>query len=398
MGAYVTRLLGTGQTQLEDARARAVALRDAGHPGVLVPVGVELGDDGVVLARLPVIAGVSLAEATRTRRLSLGEVVTVAVGAADALAALHRVRLAHGDLSAANVMVHGRTVVLVDTMGARSSAGVGPAAGPGPGRADAADDVYALGSLLREIADAAAAPVVDAWSAPMVRDDAAARPPARDVAIAWAACAAPLPVQAPTAPVAEAMRAGALPRTMRLASGRGWRLERLAVRCAPLVALVAVAVPVALSLIPEARAAALSRAPQQAPAAIPLAADAGLSAADAAVRLTERRADALASADGRALLAVTLPGSPAALADGAEAAALVAGDLSVHGLVAPDVRAALVASTPGGATVAVTTESEEYVMWSDGVATRVPAATTRAVLDLRLTQAGWRVERVRPSP
>lgn len=411
MQPTVDRVLGRGDGLLDASRARAAALASADHPGVVVPLGVANGPDGVVIARFPVVPGASLAEATQTRRLSLGEVVTVAIGAADALAAMHRVHVAHGDLSAANVMVRGREVSLVDTLGvvegdASTLAYAAPerAAGPTP-----AADVYALGALLREIADDAAAPAVEAWTEPMVRIDPATRPPAHEVAIAFTRCGAALPVEAPTAPVVDAMRAGAAERTVRLASGRVWRLERAAVHTAPLIAMVAIAVPVALTLIPDARAAA--RAPEailQATHAAVTQAEPTLAAhapgqtvvipedpVHAAVYLTESRVAALASADPVALEEVTLPGSPAAHQDAETAAKLASGELAFVGLNPPRVSASLVEATTDGAVVEIVTESAAYEVRTAGEQTQMPAAITHAVLELRLTQQGWRVERVR---
>ena len=88
---HLERELGTGSDLLTSAQARAAALARAaatGH-GVCVPSRVWRRPDAVVAFAVPVIPGVSLSELGSYRPLSVGECVTIGVGVASALAAMH---------------------------------------------------------------------------------------------------------------------------------------------------------------------------------------------------------------------------------------------------------------------------------------------------------------------
>ncbi len=193
MGTYLERELGIGSDLLTSAAARAAALARASGRcrAVLSPSRVWERPDGVVAVSMPVAPGASLAEVRANRALTIGECVLVGVGVADALAAMHAERLAHGDVSAANVVVSGRRVSLVDTMGAlcheRGTMGyVAPERAKG---ATPAGDVYSLGALLRALADVQAAPIIEAWTAPLLANDPEVRPSATHAAAALARCA-----------------------------------------------------------------------------------------------------------------------------------------------------------------------------------------------------------------
>jgi serine/threonine-protein kinase len=97
-----------------EARALA-AIR---HPGVVTAYafGSHLGHDFLVLERL---FGRSLQDRVdearrRRRRFSVEETIDLLVGIADALAAIHRVGIAHRDLKPGNVVLAGARTVLVD--------------------------------------------------------------------------------------------------------------------------------------------------------------------------------------------------------------------------------------------------------------------------------------------
>jgi hypothetical protein len=115
----------------------------------------------------------------------------------------------------------------------------------------------------------------------------------------------------------------------------------------------------------------------------------------AAVRLTQRRADALAALDATALVDVDASGSPALAAD--EALVRKLGAARLDGLRV-DVVASPSAQPAGtAAAVVVTSTTSAYVrVAADGSRTTVGASAPRTVvLDLRRTADGWRVWDVR---
>ena len=410
MADFLERELGSGGDLLTSATARAAALARAGAAcrSVSVPVRVRRRPDGVVAFDVPVAPGASLAEVRAGRALSVGECVTVGVAVAEALAALHAERVAHGDVSPANVVVSGKRVALVDTMGALS----GERGTPGfaePEREDGvtpAGDIYALGALLRSLADGAATPAIEAWTAPLLANDPSLRPTAAHAARALARCAAPEAIVVPAAGVAAAMRSGALPRTAKRPQDRWWRAERTAIRLAPLAALGVVAVATGWSLMPAVAANDVPRTGRaagevrvDAPVTIPLSAAALIGPVDAAVAITVLRVATLAEGDAVGLRALSLEGAPAARDDAETAAGLASGELSFEGLEVRRVDAELAEMTLGGAIVKVTTELSGYsVGHSNTDQHTVPSGTATALVELRLTQRGWLVERILPPP
>lgn len=401
MTTHLERELGRGSDLLTSAIARAAALERARERcrGVLVPARVWRRADGVVAAAFAAAPGESLAEARASRLLSIGECVTIGVGAANALAAMHAERVAHGDVSAANVIAHKRAVLLVDTMGALGEERGTPGfASPDRLRgATPAGDVFALGMLLRSIADAEASPAIEAWTAPLIAEDASQRPTAAHAAAALARCARAAPVAPSRSPVVAAIRAGGMERTVKRAEDRWWRAERAALRLSPLMVLAVVAAVTGAALVPSVASAPdhLSSPPRvEAPASVPIAAAALQRPQEAAVALAERRVDALARADGDALAALSVPGSDAAAADAATVSALADGSLQFDGLALLNATAQLRSMTPGGAIVEVTSALSGYGVGPNKVA----AGEATALLELRLTQKGWLVERILPPP
>jgi len=412
VATFLERDLGVGGDLFSSAVARAAALGRANErcSAVAVALRVRRRPDGVVAFDVPVAVGSSLAEVLADRTLTIGECVSVGVALADALAALHAERLAHGDVAPANVLVSGRAITLVDTMGALGDerGTVGFASPERNSGATPAGDVFALGKVLRAAADGRAAPIIEAWTAQLLDSDPDARPSAAHAARALAMCAPAESIRAPQTPVVSAMRASVTPRTMGRAEDRWWRLQRQAVKVAPAFALAVVAAIAGAGLVP-AVAEGLGRGPgsparTETPAhadtstrdheSLPVGAAALTGPTQAAEDLTRRRTQALAEGDARALRAVTLPGSPAAVGDAETAAALESGALRFQGLLLEDVSAELVATTPGGAIVAVTSEFSGYSVGP----TSVPAGRVDARVELRLTQTGWFVERILPQP
>jgi len=352
----------------------------------------------VVAASFPVAVGASLAEVLSQRRLSVGECVTVGIGVAAVLSAMHGERIAHGDVSAANVLVAGRAVTVADTMGALGEE-LGTVAYAAPERARGATpagDVFALGMLLRSIADDEAEPVMRAWTEPLVGQDPGGRPAAAHAAAALALCAKAQPVRDAAAPVAAAIRAGGVERTVKRREDRWWRAERMALRLSPLAVLVAVAAVTGSALVPSVAAVPtrLGADPPkvQALGTVPVAAAAFDSPEAAATKLVAQRVRALAAGDERALLALSVPGSEAGAADAETAKSLADGSLAFTGLALEGATARLIATTPGGALVEVTSALSGYSVGKE----RVAAGDATAVLELRLTQKGWLVARILP--
>lgn len=131
-----------------DATARAAVEREhdvlqrVRHPHVARPVLATQLDDGRTALVVEHAGGGSLADLIAARGgLRPGEVSTLLVGVARGLTALHRAGLAHGDLTAANVLLTatGRPVV----------ADLGSAVELSADGVAAVDDVRALGALIR---------------------------------------------------------------------------------------------------------------------------------------------------------------------------------------------------------------------------------------------------------
>jgi hypothetical protein len=384
---YLERELGRGADLLSGAHSRAAALARA-HAAcgvVSSPVNIRQRPDGVVAFDVQVAAGASLAESGQGA-LTVGQCVTVGVAVAQGLAAMHAERIAHGDVSAANVVVKGRMVALVDTMGALAAERGTPgfaaperSEGPSP-----AGDVYSLGMLLRSLAKPDALPVIEAWTAPLIATDPEDRPSAAHAARAIARCAPSEPLPTAASPVAAAMRAGALPRTQARSADRWWRAERMALRLSPLAALGVAALVAGWGLGPAVAGTAGGPAPR---GPVPVSSVTLEGPGAAAVALTERRVTALARGDATRLADVTRAGSEARAGTPADVDELT-------GLELYSVASAVAHTSPGRAIVDVTSELSAYSVGHKDY----PATTVRARLELTLTPQGWLVERVLPAP
>lgn len=333
---------------------RRVAALTVHHPHVadVGPV-VDLADGALALLQEE-IPGADLATVRAARgRWAPGEVVTVLVPLAEALAALHDAGLAHGDVVPGNIVLRpdGRPV-LVDVVSAAEPGERGTPGAAAPeslGGVDAPGDVHALGRLglllLDDGADHGAdhgpahgsaggpgggsgggslsgrAALLDCLTA-AVQPDPGRRPTARDMATWIYEACPPEPVAMPDPAVLArlALRRLAEPagdRTLRVSRGRH-RSARP--RRAPVLALVALVLGagVAVSAVLE----------NPADPGTSVGVTARVVAADpvtAAVRLTAARARALAAGDLGALRAITVPGSAAAQADLRAAARIGAG-------------------------------------------------------------------------
>jgi hypothetical protein len=109
-------------------RREAAVLAGVDHPHV-VRLRTVVGDgDGLVLV-LDLASGGSLARLLATRRrLQPGEVVTLAVPLAEALAAVHLQGLVHGDVTPANVLFDADGRPLLSDLGVARLLGAGPGA------------------------------------------------------------------------------------------------------------------------------------------------------------------------------------------------------------------------------------------------------------------------------
>ncbi|MBD7918237.1 hypothetical protein H9657_08100 [Cellulomonas sp. Sa3CUA2] len=404
--------------------ARAGALTGLDHPHLARVLAVEPLAPGRVALVCEHVPGPTLAAVRAARPpLADGEVVTVAVPVAQALAALHTTGLAHGAVGADRVVVRpGGVPVLVDLRGALR--GVGTATG------DVHRLVAALLGLMPPLDAHLAAGLEDAVR---LRDALEAllrgRATPEDVVEAVFAVASPEAVQVPEADelagaqvALETGRSG-VPRSTVPAPSAPRRTRREPRRRRWWPAAVAAAVLVlgggaalAVRLLPDLPAdaatpsvvASPSASASPSPGTDPGAVDDVAAPADgealadeqdpaaAAGALTRLRAAALAAADAAGVAAVEVAGSPALAADEALIGSL-AGARS-DGLTVDVTSAAATGTTPDGdVTVEVTsTMSAHARVAPTGERTDVPATPARTVeLVLRWTPDGWRVWDVR---
>ncbi len=179
-----------------DAVARDAAMRAAralvglSHPHLLPLIDVVATAEGLAVVAEPVTGAISLGQLLGTReRLDPGEVVTVGLPLAQALAAAHAAGFTHGQLDLDDVLLepNGRPVL----------AGVGVAGLAGVVTTPAAD-VSDLASLLLATMPQASGPDAAAVAvavAPALVDDPVRRPTAEELVAALAHSCNPAPVR-----------------------------------------------------------------------------------------------------------------------------------------------------------------------------------------------------------
>lgn len=348
-----------------DLRRRVAALAALDHPHVArVRPLLELRDGTAAVLQAEVV-GPDLGTVRAARGpLRPGEVTTVVVPLAEALAALHRVGVVHGDVAPANVVLDpdGRPV-LVDLACGAAGVEAGTPGFAAPERASGATpagDVHALARVGLALlgadgvvpasegagdggadAGSALAAVLRAAASP----DPGLRPTAADLAAQVYAACPPEPVRLPDAAVLArlTLRRLAVPpddATARLRTerrprrraaggpagapgrGAGARGRHRARRRGPRGVAAVLLVGLGLAAVVGASLQAGDLRAAASPDASPPRAVGAADPVAAAVRLTTARTRALVDRDRDALAAVTLPGSPAAAAD-----ALVARDV-----------------------------------------------------------------------
>ncbi|MGV8968455.1 MAG: protein kinase domain-containing protein [Cellulomonas sp.] len=401
----------------------------------------------VLLAEVP---GVNLAALLAARPpLSDGELVTLVVPLAQALAALHDCGLVHGDVSPANIVVRpdGRPV-LVDLLGA-ITAQAGSADGPDAGgrgtpgfaapetergdRPKPPADVYAVSrTALAALAGGGSADLRDVLER-AGSPDPATRPTALELAARCFATGTPEPLTLPDAAVLARTTLALLasepsPRsavTVRPSRSRhrkarpAWRQVVAGLSALGVLGAGVVVVATQVSGGPaDPASTAEGTAAHVGKPAVPVGSGAGGSVpapappdarepADpvaAAVALTQRRAVLLTAGDPDSLADVEVVGGPAQLADLALLADLDEAGLRIRGLAADVVSARLVdvvaGDPPTRAHVAVRSALTAHRrVTADGVvSSEVPAQRARdVVLTLAWTSAGWRVVDVEPA-
>jgi len=383
--ASLTRSLGRGVGLFDRAEQVRASLEGVRHPGVVKPTRILEDPDGDVVAVMPRVAGMDLAAMLAIRpKLSAGECVWLASEVASALAAMHAVGVAHGDVSPGNIVITPHRPVVVDVLaGARDDErGTVPFAAPDRVRgASPASDTYALARVVLHAADDDAVALLDPWMDPLLNEDPGARPAASSVAMAIHGCAAAVPFDVPEVAIAADVRARAgLPEnaTTRVPAARGWRVRRR-MRRVLLVGLGALVFGGALSIAVPLLGAASGPDPGLAPG----------SPAVAARQLTEWRFEAFAHRDGASLVATSVPGTAAAR-EAARSAGLLAGADGAAARPVLTVRSTQVLSWTG-ADAQVRVAYEWYFSGEEGGS---DSPQTQAVdLELRwLDGVGWRVQ------
>lgn len=347
--------------------------------------------------------------------LPVGEVVTLAIALALAIDHVHWLGFVHGRLSPRQVlfMRDGRPVVSgvgLPFLLAAASDGGGQPSYPGP-----ADDVLALGEILRFALTASTAGDVDGPLAAVVAactaTDADARPCPDRVASLAAEAGPPEPVRLPppgrlTGPDPEAAplnRADAdQPNGDQPDVDEGSRRSGTAVRAlVPVGLLAAVAAVTAGAVLLALRGGGTP--PRPVGQRVPLASAPAPARSSDPGTLTDPRAlvATLASARGRAFTAasesslatVDAPGSAALAGDSAFVQELRRRGLVLRGLAFDVSDASVLEVGPADAIVQVRVSTSAHVQAHvDGsVARRVPATTRTARLTLMRTGSGWRI-------
>lgn len=398
----VVGVLELGRTLAErrSARSRLEVLRTVVNPHLVPLLDVlELDDDRVALVT-GAVEGPTVGAVLEVReQWRAGEVVTLLVPLAQALAALHAVGLVHGDVAPENiVLAPGGRPVLIDLDGVVRPGRGTPGYAERRARGAAPGDVFALASLgLAVLGDEPDGAVTELHRLleSVCRAEPAARPGATAVAAACFDLAAPEPLDVPPD---EVMARIALPRLGAREPVVHTVRDPVAARRRRLrsAALVGVAATVATALAVGLGASRPAVGPaRQGPVAGPAELGTSVEAevagpkdavVAAAVTLTERRAELLSDGSTERLEEVTVLGSPAFDADTALLESLAARGETVQ------VRAEVVEARrlpPDG-------DRELVLVTSAHRATGAAVADgpRTVVLALVRTPAGWRVAEV----
>ncbi len=443
-----------------DAERELAVLRAVSHPHVVrLHQGVVL-DDGRLALVLDLIDGPTLAAVVAQRgHLSPGEVVTLMVPLAQAVADLHADGVQHGDLAPGNVLLDRTGRPVLADLGTPRITGeprdevFGTAGYVDPmvlvgGRADAMSDVYGLGALawlaltgappesaslrvpLAELAPAAPAGLVEAIEA-AVDPDPARRPDPATLATALHAACEPVPVWISGAgPEAgglthriRVLAAGAAAQTE---TGRRHRARRMGHRRLPAAGLGLLAAALACvgwvwvgPVGPARPKATVAPADSQRPAAAattarPATAKAASVPSTAAAAATPGLAEAervvaelavhrarLFADPALAVTAVAMRGSPAAAVDEQAVRVLRRQGLAYRGLRLRTGRVRVIEAAPRRMVVDVVTTASSYDVVDRAGATVGHAGATPgqpARLVLALTGGGWRVQAVLSRP
>lgn len=320
--------LGGTLAERRAARSRIDVLRSVAHPHLAQLLEVlELDEDRVALVT-GAVEGPTVGTMLEVRAgWRAGEVVTLLVPLAQALATLHAAGLVHGDVAPENiVLAEGGRPVLIDLEGAVRPGRGTPGYAEQRARGAAPADVFALASLglavLGEEPKGAAAALRDLLES-VCRTGPGARPSAAATAAACFAVTEPEPLDVPPdevlARIALTRLGGRDPvvHTVRDPAVRRRRLRSAAV--------VGVAATVATGLVlglGTSQPAPADRGTVAGPPEREVSVDAlGPGPKDvvaaAAVTLTERRAELLSEGAAERLGEVTVAGSPAFDADAA---------------------------------------------------------------------------------
>lgn len=446
---WAVTVIGPQALSRDRLRARVAALAEVHHPHVARVAPLLELRDGTGVALQAEVLGPDLATVASARgRWRPGEVVTLVVPLAEALAALHDAGVVHGDVAPGNVVLEpGGRPVLVDLVCGAGADELGTPGLAAPERArgaTAAADVYALGrlglALLDGGSDVDAVPQAaldgrppqagDEPGAARLRAvlerataaDPAARPdPGALAELVYAACD-PEPIALPDAAVlarltlrrlAEPTAYGAtVVRTGPGSRGHGRHRQPPAGRRPAAVGVLAAVVVVVLAtvglvaLVPRLTAAA-SPDPGPAPVTAPGTAPRGSGPVAAAARLTVRRAHALGSRDPVALASVTVPGSEAEATDRLLAARLWRHAPSGGGAEIEEARLLAVAGPRPGrpAQARVLVRARAWVSTQQTSRTGEPRtgaergdrSADAVVLVLEATGGTWRVSSVEPA-
>ena len=347
----------------------------------------------------------------RRERMSAGEIVTLGVPLAEALAAAHAVGLVHGSVSAANVLLTEGGMALLADLGVAQMRGTAATAGTG----DPAADLLALGELLQQALDrcpTAVPPALREAVAAAAGPEPGARPDAATLAISLRrSCPAapllrrdpgPLPGALPAAgPRPPAGDEGSAAKPVGAARARRRPIGPVRRRL-----LLAMGTTLGLAALAGAGWASGRGGPTGTPLP-PVTAHPAASPRPAGTdwraeldRIDAARAVAFSAVDPAMLEAADAPGSPAMAADRAALAGLKARGLAADGVRHRLLEVRSVLQSPTGVSLRVVDERTAVttVDRTGRVAGTVPLRA-RAAYDIELVRgpAGWRLARVTPA-